>query len=118
MTDAPYLAAALSIATDLVQAAIPARGGGVTWEGDDLAGEGDDLHIVRANVDAGIYSGAAGISWLLGHLAAATGDAAMAATAVDGLRYALRAASEVNDGDRIRVTLAEGELECDVRRTE
>ena len=31
---------------------------------------------------------------------------------------ALRAASEVNDGDRIRVTLAEGELECDVRRTE
>jgi hypothetical protein len=25
---------------------------------------------------------------------------------------------EVNDGDRIRVTLAEGELECDVRRTE
>jgi len=35
----------------------------------------------------------------------------------DGTR-ALRAASEVNDGDRIRVTLAEGELECDVRRTE
>jgi len=32
--------------------------------------------------------------------------------------HALRAASEVNDGDRIRVTLAEGELECDVRRTE
>ena len=31
---------------------------------------------------------------------------------------ALRAASEVNDGDRIKVTLAEGELECDVRRTE
>ena len=31
---------------------------------------------------------------------------------------ALRAASEVNDGDRIRVTLAEGELECDVRKTE
>jgi len=31
---------------------------------------------------------------------------------------ALRAASEVKEGDRIRVTLASGELECDVRQTE
>jgi len=31
---------------------------------------------------------------------------------------ALRSASEVHEGDRIRVTLAEGELACDVRRTE
>jgi exodeoxyribonuclease VII large subunit len=31
---------------------------------------------------------------------------------------ALRAAAEVQAGDRIRVTLASGELECDVRRTE
>jgi exodeoxyribonuclease VII large subunit len=31
---------------------------------------------------------------------------------------ALRAASEVNPGDRIRVTLAAGELECDVRKSE
>ena len=29
---------------------------------------------------------------------------------------ALRSASEVSEGDRIRVTLASGELECDVRR--
>jgi len=94
VTDAPYLTVALSIATDLVQGAIPVPGGGVTWEGDELAGEGDHLHIIRGNVDAGIYSGAAGISWFLGHLAPATGDAAMAATAIDGLRYALRAASE------------------------
>jgi exodeoxyribonuclease VII large subunit len=31
---------------------------------------------------------------------------------------ALRRADEVNAGDRIRVTLASGELECDVRKTE
>jgi exodeoxyribonuclease VII large subunit len=31
---------------------------------------------------------------------------------------ALRRADEVNTGDRIRVTLASGELECDVRKTE
>ncbi|HUR35715.1 MAG TPA: exodeoxyribonuclease VII large subunit [Vicinamibacterales bacterium] len=31
---------------------------------------------------------------------------------------ALRSASEVTPGDRIRVTLADGELECDVRKTE
>lgn len=31
---------------------------------------------------------------------------------------ALRAASDVNPGDRIRVTLAAGELECDVRRNQ
>jgi exodeoxyribonuclease VII large subunit len=36
----------------------------------------------------------------------------------DDRTRALRAASDVNPGDRIRVTLADGELQCDVRKTE
>jgi lantibiotic modifying enzyme len=89
--ESPYLDAARAIAEQFVRTAIPAASG-VTWDGDDLAGEDEaSIAVVRGRVGPGLYSGTAGIGWFLAHAARATGETAPADTAVRAVRYALEA---------------------------
>jgi len=91
LSAATFLAAAVDIGSDLIQTAVPdARG--TTWETDQIIGGPSDVRVVREHAGADLYSGTAGIAWFLGHLAAATSDDDVKATAVAATRFALQTA--------------------------
>ena len=88
-SDSPYYAAALAIGRELVAEAV-ANGRGLTWHGDDLGGETlEDVTVTNGPVGSGVYSGAAGIAWFLGHLGAGIDEPDLAHAALAGLDYAL-----------------------------
>ena len=88
----PYFAAARAIAEQIADSAVPVPSG-VTWHGDELAGEDEGaLTVIRAPVGPYLYTGNAGIGWFLAHVAAATGDRRTADLAADALRVSLQAA--------------------------
>ena len=85
----PYHAAAIAIGRELVAETV-ACGHGVTWHGDDLAGESvENVTVTHGPVGSGVYSGAVGIAWFLGHLGADTNETDFVQAAMAGLRYAL-----------------------------
>jgi lantibiotic biosynthesis protein len=87
--DSPYRAAALAIGRQLAAETV-AAGCGVTWHGDDLTGESEDnVTVTHGPVGSGVYSGAAGIAWFLGHLGAHSDETGIAHAALAGLQYAL-----------------------------
>lgn len=88
----PFLAAALGIARQLVQEAIPAVPG-IAWEGDELVGDEENHTIVRSQVGSDLYAGAAGIAWFLAHMAPFDPSGTIANAAVAGTSYAIAEAT-------------------------
>jgi lantibiotic biosynthesis protein len=89
--DSPYLPAALDIARQLVQDALPV-GPGLTWEGDEIVGDENDHTIVRMRVGSDLYGGTAGIAWFLGHIALFDPSGVFASTAAKALSAAIKEA--------------------------
>src|SRR5437870_2536773 len=88
-----YLTAAVAIARELAQAALPAASG-LTWETDDLAGDMEHHVVVRTRCGADVYGGAAGIAWFLGHIAPYDPAGGFADVAVQALHFAIAEALE------------------------
>jgi lantibiotic biosynthesis protein len=105
-SDSPYHAAALEIGRQLAAETVPS-GHGLTWHGDDLAGDNGET-VTHGPVGSGVYSGAAGIAWFLGHLGADADGAEIVQAALAGLDYALE------DGklalDRTTMSLSTGAI--------
>jgi lantibiotic modifying enzyme len=100
LSAATFLAAAVDIGKDLIRTAVPTPLG-TTWETDQIVGDPSDVRVVREHAAADLYSGAAGIAWFLGHLAAATSDHDVKATAVAATKFALQTAQTLRGPESI-----------------
>ncbi len=87
-TDRNPLEAAAAIGRQLTASAIVADGQ-ATWLVDETVSTGEGVQRRERTLGGGLASGTAGVGWVLGLLASATGDDAMERVAVAALRHSL-----------------------------
>ena len=90
MSSQKFLTAAVHIADELIQTAVRTPDG-TTWNTDEILDGPVNFQVVRRPAAPDLYGGTAGIAWFLGHLAAVTSRRDLKATAVDAVRFAVRA---------------------------
>lgn len=95
ISSSSYLDNAARIGDRLVSEAIPVSTG-VTWEGDDLAGNKAIPTLVKVRLGPDLYSGTSGIGWFLGHLGAHCSEEKYSKHAIMALKFAISEAAAID----------------------